>query len=68
VTSGLAGMKFSTSPMINGSIKVMEVRVKVRNSIPSRSLMEKNGWNGILSRLEFTPIGLFDPVWCRNIK
>ena len=28
----------------------------------------KYGWNGILSIFEFNPIGLLDPVWCKNNK
>jgi len=32
------------------------------------SLIEKYGWNEILSRLEFIPVGEFDPVWCKDIK
>jgi hypothetical protein len=32
------------------------------------SLVVKYGWNGILSVSLFNPIGLFDPVWCRNSR
>jgi hypothetical protein len=32
------------------------------------SLMEKYGWNEILSRLELVPIGEFDPIWCKDIR
>jgi hypothetical protein len=31
-------------------------------TIPIRSLIEKNGWNGILSIFEFMPNGLEDPL------
>jgi hypothetical protein len=56
-------MKFSTSPKINGLIRVIKVRVKIKKIIPRRSFTEKNGWNGTLSKLELIPRGLLDPVW-----
>lgn len=33
---------------------------------PSRSFVEKYGWNGILSWFLFVPSGLLDPLSCRN--
>ena len=66
VTSGLAGIKFSTSPIRKGLMRVMEINRVIKHTIPTKSLIEKNGWNGILSILEFTPRGLLDPVWWRN--
>jgi len=66
VIKGLAGIKFSTSPRINGSIIVIIARNEIIDIIPRRSLIEKKGWNGILSILEFTPRGLLEPVWCKN--
>lgn len=35
---------------------------------PTTSLIEKQGWKGIISISLFSPIGLFDPVWRRNNK
>jgi hypothetical protein len=35
---------------------------------PTKSLMEKYGWKGILSKFLLTPRGLLDPVSCRKIK
>ena len=35
---------------------------------PRRSLYEKYGWKEILSASEFNPVGLFDPVSCRNSR
>lgn len=32
------------------------------------SLMVKYGWNEILSKLEFIPVGEFDPVWCNDMR
>jgi hypothetical protein len=33
---------------------------------PIMSFVVKYGWNGILSVSLFNPMGLLDPVWCRN--
>jgi len=49
VTRGFAGMKFSTSPRINGLISVIIVKINTIKSILKRSFTEKNGWNGIFS-------------------
>lgn len=37
-------------------------------NIPKMSLKEKYGWNGIMSVVDESPVGLFDPVSWRNIK
>jgi len=37
VTRGLAGIKFSTSPRMNGSIRVIMIRIKVIVTIPTIS-------------------------------
>lgn len=68
VTRGLAGLKFSGSPIKLGLNSVISVNniSKIRN--PTRSLIEKYGWNGILSLSLFTPKGLFDPVWCKKTR
>jgi len=63
VTRGLAGIKFSTSPRMNGSIRVIMTRIKVIVTIPTISFTEKKGWNGIFSGLEFNPRGLLEPDW-----
>lgn len=68
MTSGLAGMKFSTSPSMFGSRRIINLNPRVIISTPIKSLIEKNGWKGILSRLEFNPKGLLEPVWWRNTK
>lgn len=68
MTRGLAGIKFSTSPSKLGSRRIIRPRARTIIITPIKSLMEKNGWNGILSRLEFRPRGLFDPVWWRKIR
>jgi hypothetical protein len=63
VTKGLAGMKFSTSPRANGCSRFKIISKKAVIITPIRSLTEKKGWNGILSRLELEPMGLLEPVW-----
>jgi hypothetical protein len=35
---------------------------------PTMSFIVKYRWNGILSVSLFSPMGLLDPVWCRNNK
>lgn len=35
---------------------------------PIKSLIEKYGWNGILSKFLFSPKGFLEPVWCKNNK
>lgn len=38
--------------------------IRIKNS--TVSLMVQYGWNGILSVFLFNPMGLLDPVWCKN--
>lgn len=59
-------MKFSGSPRRFGENRAREARAMMSILNPSKSLYEKYGWNGILSASEFNPIGLFEPVSCRN--
>lgn len=68
VTKGFAGMKLSGSPNKYGYNNDKIVNVIIKNINPVMSLNEKYGWNGILSRLLLIPIGLLDPVWCKNSK
>jgi len=62
VFSGLAGLKFSGSPIIFGNITDINSRNMIRIIVLMESFMEKNGWNWILSMFELVPIGLFEPV------
>lgn len=63
VTRGLASLKFSGSPRINGDARHRIIRAVNATRAPSRSFVEKKGWNGILSWFLSVPRGLFDPVW-----
>jgi hypothetical protein len=56
------------SPSKNGYIKARDINPQIIKINPKISLVEKYGWNGILSLLELTPSGLFDPVWCKNSR
>lgn len=61
-------MKFSGSPSRLGENKanaVSGVNIAIK---PRISLMEKYGWNGILSEFDVIPRGLFEPVSWRNVK
>lgn len=66
VTIGLAGVKLSGSDNKYGldKDKINNIEIDIEN--PIISLIEKNGWKGILSKFEFTPIGFLDPVSCKN--
>lgn len=68
VTNGLAGIKFSGSPNIQGKKKQIIIRKVLIIIKPKISLKEKYGWKEILSKFLFNPNGLFLPVWCRNNK
>jgi hypothetical protein len=46
-----------------GVIRQIKIRVVSMKIIPRRSLIEKNGWKGILLKFELTPKGLLEPVW-----
>jgi len=39
-----------------------KIRIIINRIMEIESLIEKYGWNEILSRLEFIPVGEFDPV------
>jgi hypothetical protein len=66
VTRGLARRKFSGSVNIFGLNRIRSINSVSTVLYPKKSLIEKYEWNGIRSELEFSPIGLVDPVWCRN--
>lgn len=68
VTNGFAGEKFSTSPRIQGLDRQRVNSDENKIITPVKSFHEWNEWNGILSRLDFTPIGFEDPVWCKKSK
>jgi hypothetical protein len=61
VTNGLAGIKFSTSPKRFGAKRIIKDKPRVIINTPNISLIEKNGWKGILSKFELRPSGLLDP-------
>lgn len=68
VFRGLAGLKFSGSPIENGAIKeIIEITHK-NITIPKMSLIEKKGWNLILSVFVFTPVGEFEPLMWSEAK
>jgi len=68
VTRGFAGLKFSTSPRMLGTLEIISMnRIEIR--VPgSRSFTEKEGWNFILSVSVFVLFGLEDPFSCSSIK
>jgi len=68
VLRGLAGLKFSGSPIIWGNIIDIDSRNAIRMMALVESLKVKNGWNWILSISELMPIGLFDPVMWSLIR
>jgi len=37
-------------------------------TIPKESLTEKYGWKDVLSLLGLSPVGIFEPVICNDIK
>lgn len=59
-------MKFSGSLKKFGLIRIMARKLLRTRVYPSISLIEKYGWNGILSMFLFSPKGLFDPFWCKK--
>ena len=68
VTSGFAGLKFSTSPSMFGVFEII-VMNKIEINVPgSRSLTEKDGWNFILSVSVLVLFGFDDPFSCNSIK
>jgi hypothetical protein len=67
VLRGLAGMKLSGSPRLYGKIKAIVINGIMTSMSPRISFLEKKGWNRILSN-SFNPVGLFDPVTCKEAK
>lgn len=66
--NGFAGLKFSGSPIENGAIKeIVEITHK-NKIIPKMSLIEKKGWNIILSAFALIPVGEFDPFICKEAR
>lgn len=68
VTRGFAGVKFSGSPSRLGENRARDMSRSSMIINPSRSFMEKYGWNGILSQFDGRPRGLFDPDSCRKVR
>lgn len=68
VTSGFAGVKFSGSPRRLGENRASAIRGVIIKVSPKMSLMEKYGWNGILSQSDTIPRGLFEPVSWRKVR
>lgn len=68
VTSGFAGVKFSGSPRRLGENRASAIRGVIIKVSPKMSLMEKYGWNGILSQSDTIPSGLFEPDSCRKVR
>jgi len=68
VFKGLAGLKFSGSPIEKGAIKETIEMIHRNTTIPKISLIEKKGWNIILSAFLLTPVGEFEPFMCKEAK
>lgn len=68
VFKGLAKLKFSGSPIINGVHIDRVDRTPKMINMEGMSFLEKNGWKFIISIFWFLPKGLLEPVWCRNAK
>jgi len=68
VFKGLAGLKFSGSPILLGNRSTMKIKNIKNTMAPRLSLILKNGWKEILSKFELTPTGEFDPVICNEAK
>ena len=68
VLIGLAGRKFSGSISMNGNCKFIIMKKKKKNTILTKSLIVKYGWNGILSVDDWIPNGLDDFSSWRKIK
>lgn len=65
---GFAILKFSGSPIENGKRREKKIKIIMNKIMEIESLMVKYGWNEILSKLEFIPVGEFDPVWCNDMR
>ena len=62
---GLAAIKFSGSPKSHGAKKATDKKNIINMINPIKSIIEKYGWNDVLSRFLLTPKRLDDPVPCR---
>jgi len=68
VTSGFAGLKFSTSPSKFGEFDTISMNM-IEISVPgNRSFTENDGWNFILSVSVFVLFGFEDPFSCSSIR
>jgi len=68
VTIGFAGLKFSTSPSRLGAFEIMNMN-RTEIMVPgSRSFVDKEGWNFILSVFVFVLFGLEEPFSCSSIR
>ena len=68
VLKGLALLKFSGSPNINGFIIVNIIKKKKKRLNPIISLIVKKLWNGIFIKFLLIPMGLEDPFVWRNVR
>jgi len=68
VFRGLAGLKFSGSPILLGNNKTIKMKNNKNTIAPKLSLILKKGWKEILSKFELIPIGELDPVICKEAK
>lgn len=68
VTSGFAGLRFSTSPRRSGFFEIRSIMAKEIQIIGVRSLMLNKGWNLILSGFVIEPDGFDEPVSWSAIK
>jgi hypothetical protein len=67
VVIGLAGLKFSGSPKIQGDF-IIKNKNKVKITAgANKSFHEYNGWNIVFSKLDFNPRGFDDPLSCNVI-
>jgi len=67
-TSGLAGLKFSTSPKMLGVFEAMVIMKSMIISIGRESFTENRGLNFTLSKLVWEVVGFEDPPSWRRIK
>lgn len=64
VDNGFASFEFSVSPIISGFCVVNLIRIIIVTITGVESFTEKYGWNLILSKFGFVPVGLEDPLLC----
>jgi len=67
-TSGLAGLKFSTSPKILGTFEDIRIMRNTIIIIGRESLIVNRGLNFILSEFVIEVVGLEDPFSCNRIR